>query len=136
TYVLLTLLRQLDLDACLIGDASAADGPDKLWAVGVLADGQVYLFDARLGLPLPGPNGQGVATLAQIRSDPAALKPLDLDPKLPYDVTAERAKQAQVYVSVPLTSLSPRMHFLQGVIAEGTARLTEDPAALGERFRQ
>jgi hypothetical protein len=135
-YVLLTLLRQLDLDACLIGDASAANTPEGVWAVGVLADGQVSLYDARLGLPLPGPGGKGVLTLAQARSDADAFKLLALDPKLPYDVTPERAKQSQVYVTVAMTGLSPRMRFLQGLIPEGTARVAADPAAVRERFRQ
>jgi hypothetical protein len=135
TYVLLTLLRQLGLDVCLIGDGSPSGSADGLWAVGVLTDGQIYLYDARLGLPLPGPDGQGVATLAQVRGSPDPFKPLALDPKLPYDVTAERAKQSRVFLSVPMTSLSPRMRFLQGLAPEGTVRLAADLPALRERFR-
>jgi hypothetical protein len=135
TYALLTLLRQLDLDACLVGDAGAATSPDGVWAVGVLADDQVYLFDARLGLPLPGPAGQGVATLAQVRTAADPFKPLALDPKLPYDVTAERAKQAQAFVTFPLSSLAPRMRFLQGMAPEYmSVRLAADAPAVRERF--
>src|SRR5439155_18575284 len=32
TYALLRLLRQLDLDACLVGDEAAAGGTTGLWA--------------------------------------------------------------------------------------------------------
>lgn len=134
TYALLTLLRQLDVDAALVGDPGA--GPDGVWAVGVLVDGQVYLIDARLGLPLPGPDGKGVLTLAQARTAADPFHPLAIDPKLTYDVTADRAKRVEVLVSAPLSSLSPRMRFLQGLLLEGTARLTVDPAGLRDRFRK
>jgi transglutaminase-like putative cysteine protease len=133
TYVLLALLSHLGLDAALIGDANS--GPDGVWAVGVLTDGQVYLFDARLGLPLPGPDS-GVLTLAQARSLADPFQPLAIDPKLPYDVTADRAKRAEVLVTVPLSALSSRMRLLQEMIGTETARLTADPVALADRFRK
>jgi hypothetical protein len=134
TYVLLALLTHLNLDAALIGDAGA--GPEGVWAVGVLADGQIYLFDARLGLPLPGPDGKRVLTLAQARTLADPFKPLALDPKLPYDVTAERAKRAEVFVTAPLSALSPRMRFLQEIVGTDTIRLTADPVALADRLRK
>src|SRR5205814_6862749 len=62
-YVLLSVLRQLDLDAALIGDEEAARSTVGFWAVGVLADGKVLLFDHRMGLPVPGRGGAGVAGL-------------------------------------------------------------------------
>ncbi len=136
TYAFLAVLRQLDLDACLVGDAGSADRADALWAVGVLADGQVHLFDPRLGLPLPGPDGEGVATLAQVRTHPEPFKALALDPKLPYDVSADRAKQAQLYVSFPMSSLSPRMRFLQSLAEEKTVKLAADPKAVQQRFQK
>jgi hypothetical protein len=131
TYAFLTLLRQLDVDAALIGDA----GPEGVWAVGVLADGQVYLFDPRLGLPLPGPDGKGVLTLGQARSTADPFHALAIDPKTPYDVTPDRVKRAEVLVTAPLSSVSPRMRFLQSLLPAGTVRLTTDPFAVGERFR-
>ncbi len=134
TYVLLALLSHLGLDAALIGDAGA--GPEGVWAVGILADGQVYLFDARFGLPLPGPEGTGVLTLAQIKTLADPFKPLAIDPKLPYDVTADRAKRTEVFVTAPLSALSPRMRFLQEIVGVDTVRLTADPTGQSERFRK
>jgi hypothetical protein len=131
TNVLHALLRQLGLDAALIGDGG---GPETVWAVGLLADGQIHLFDARLGLPPPGPGGAGVLTLTQARTAADPFQPLAVDPKLPYDVTADRAKRAEVLVTAPLAALSPRMRFLQGLLSEGTARLTADPAGERDRF--
>jgi hypothetical protein len=134
TYVLLTLVRQLGLDAALIGDPGA--GANGVWAVGVLADGQIYLFDARLGLPLPGPEGKGVLTLAQARTAADAFKPLALDPKLAYDVTPQRATAAEVLLTAPLSALSPRMRFLQEIAGEQTVRIAADPEAERDRFRK
>lgn len=134
TYVLLALLNHLGLDAALVGDAGA--GPDGVWAVGVLSDGQIYLFDARFGLPLPGPDGLKTLTLAQARTVADPFKPLNVDPKLAYDVSADRVKRAEIFVTAPLSALSPRMRFVQGIIGEDTARLAADPVAQLGRFRK
>src|SRR5262249_33105516 len=56
--------------------------------------------------------GKGVATLAQVRGDPAVLGQLRFD-DVSYDVTPEKAKNAEVVVYVPVTALSPRMRLLQ-----------------------
>jgi hypothetical protein len=135
SYCLLRLLHQLDLDACLVGDESAAGSADGLWAVGVLADGQIHLLDVRLGLPLPGAN-RGVLTLEQARKDANAFQPLAIDEKLRYDVTPERAKAAQVFLTAPLSALSPRMRFLQSLLPANAGRLDYDPRAARERFEK
>ena len=91
-----------------------ADAP-RLWACGVILNGgpDVYLFDPRLGLPLPGANGKGVATLADVCKDASLLKQLDVDPAHPYDVTAEQGRTAELHLVCSLSSLAPRMAQLQ-----------------------
>ena len=106
TYVYLSLLRQLDLDAALLGDTSGE--PAGIWAVVVRTDEGLHTFDARLGLPLPGPSG-GVATLVQVRNDESVFKPLSGDSKLPYDVTPEKAKASHIFVAEPLSGHSAHM---------------------------
>ena len=54
------------------------------WLCAALVGGQTYLFDARVGLPVPGPDGQGVATLNQALADPAILERMDLPGQSPY----------------------------------------------------
>src|SRR5207248_3282143 len=109
------ILHQLDMDACLVADESAAASANGIWAVGVLADGEIYLLDLRLDLPVPAAGG-GVLTLARARAEAGAFQPLAVDDKLKYDVTPERAKAAQVFLTAPLSALSPRMRFLQGLL--------------------
>ena len=134
TYVLIALLRQMGVDAAVIGDAGA--GPAATWAVGVLADGEIYLLDVRLGMPLPGPHGRGVLTFRQARSQADPFEPLALGPKAGYDVTPDRAKRAEVRVTAPLSAIGPRMRFLQGVVGEETIRVAADPVAQRDRFRK
>ena len=71
-----------------------ASGGVRLWACGVvIGDGkEVYLFDPHLGLPLPGPKGEGIATLAQAREQPDVLSQLNVGAKIHYPVTAEQAR--------------------------------------------
>lgn len=133
TYVLLALLRQLDFDAALIGDPSGE--PAKMWGVVVRTDDGVYVLDARLGLPLPA-TGTTTATLAQVRKDDGVSAAMNVDPKTPYDVSPDRAKASVVFVSMPLTSLAPRMKFLQGLLPQGAAQISGDVAALRDRFQK
>jgi hypothetical protein len=141
--VFLALLEQIgDLDAprpellgCLL-HVSDTSGQQRFWACGVVVgDGKdLYLFDPRLGLPLPGPKGEGVATLAEVRKQPDVLAQLDAD-KLRYDVTAEQARDAQVRLVCPLSSLSSRMRHLQEKLLAPMVRVRLAADAAGEHKR-
>ncbi len=55
---------------------ASEDGKDvKPWLPALVSDGELYLFDCRLGLPIPGPDGKGVATLRQVVADDAVAAP-------------------------------------------------------------
>ncbi len=128
------------LQGCIIL-AKGEKGPN-LWACGVTVGNKpdaIYLFDPRLGLPLPGPGGKGIATLAQAQQDPSVLGQLKVD-KLSYDVTPQDAKQSTISLVCPLSAAAPRMHLLQDRLLRERAwrnqslpaavrvRLAEDPA--------
>ena len=49
-----------------------------VWCVAVLIDKKPYLFDPRIGLPIPDARGDGVATLEEALTDPAVLDRMDL----------------------------------------------------------
>jgi hypothetical protein len=120
--IFLALVRQLDrpdarMIGCLLFVPDKASLTPRLWACGVAIDGSLYLFDPRLGLPLPGPGGRGVATLAQVVKDDAVLRQLDGGEKLPYDITAELAARAEVQFVCPLSALPTRMVLLQVKLA-------------------
>jgi hypothetical protein len=122
-------------------DPGGDKGGDKmrLWACGVVAgeDKEVYLFDPALGLPLPGPQGEGIATLAQARRQPDVLAQLNGGEKYRYPVTMEQARAAQAQLACPLSALAPRMHYLQDKLLAPAVRvrLTADAVKEVERIK-
>ncbi|MDY3552125.1 hypothetical protein R5W24_001205 [Gemmata sp. JC717] len=124
-YVLLALLQQLNLDACLVGRPGAgaanvvfqvsapANAPGvpnvaglaprgPFWAVGVRTGDDVRLYDPWRGAAVP-------FTLKQLRANPDAAKAWFEDPANAGGATLADAKAATVYLTVPVNSLAPRM---------------------------
>ena len=97
---------------CLV---ALRDKPGEPWACGVVVNGgpDLYLFDPRLGLPVPGADGKGVATLGDVCRKPALLDALKIEGAPPYDVTGEQARTAELQLVCSLSSLAPRMEHLQ-----------------------
>ena len=91
------------------------EAPADPWACGVTVYGrpEIYLFDPRLGLPLPGEGGKGVATLADAARKPGLLKQLKIEGAPDYDVTPEQAGKAELQIVCSLSALAPRMEHLQ-----------------------
>jgi hypothetical protein len=131
--VLLALCQQLGLDAVLVGPPAAADqgwtadaspkpgqpprGP--FWAVGVRAGGDLRLYDPWAGQPLPGPDGNGVLTLAQAVANPDLAKPAG--------ASADAVKASVPFLGVPLPALAPRLKRLEaGLAADTGVRLFAD----------
>ncbi len=117
--VFLELLRHVGtadekLTGCLLYSPDKI-GDMRLWACGVLVNDKpdLYLFDPRLGLPLPGPNGKGIATLAEVRTDQGVLAQLTVSDATPYDVTTAQALKAELRYVCSLSALSKRMHVLE-----------------------
>ena len=112
-YTFLALCRQLGLDACLVGSAATdrdwtyarsakasgvADGP--FWAVGVKAGDDLLLYSPWRGEAFAGKTADRPATLAELKADPAAAAK--------WDVSDAEVKSAELYLSVPLSSVAPR----------------------------
>jgi hypothetical protein len=156
--IFVALLDQLGIPGCVLAAGDRQAEPPQPWACGALADlpggkeKEVFLFDPRLGLPLPGPKDSSAgpelagafrlgspvpvpgdsapATLAALRRQPDALKALTVDDKHPYDVTAERLDASRLYLVAPLSALAPRMTYLQEELSSvrGGARVAFDPS--------
>jgi hypothetical protein len=137
--VFCALLQQLDLDGCMI--VLPGRELDKYWIPGVLISDrdkeEIYLFDTRLGVPVPGPGGKGIATLRQVKAEPKLLTQLTAGREMPYDVTPQQAAKAEVCLVLPLTALAPRMKYLEDMLAhDNRLRLALDPAELKQRFEK
>lgn len=147
-YVFLALLQQMRLDGCLVGPPSAGDkpaglvvtGPDgkptakgPFWAVGVRVGAEVLLFEPWRGLPIPGPGGKGIATLAQVRANPDQLRGW-LDDKS-WGVTRDDLKTATAFLAVPISAVAPRWAAAEKQLqSELAVTLAIDPVALRNGF--
>lgn len=131
------LLRQLGVDSCAVYLPSSPGGTGaRFWAAGAVVGNDVYLFDTRLGLPLSGPGGSGVATLGSARSDKEVLAALTLDERHRYDVSAADAARAEVRPCCPLSALTARMRYLQDRLPTAQkAELASDAGALVAHLR-
>ena len=69
------LCRQQGMDVVMLG---VSEPEPKFWLPALVLDYELYLFDVRLGLPIAGLGGEGVATLRQVREDESLLRQLDL----------------------------------------------------------
>ena len=115
--VLLMLLREAELDAVMlcVGDKEAP----VPWAVGVAIADDYYLFDTKLGLPIPGKTPGSVATLKAAREDANLLSSLDLtieeslEDDSKYWVNQEQVKSLFAMTYVVPESLSKRMAALE-----------------------
>jgi hypothetical protein len=128
--VFLAMLHQLDLDdcmGCMVALPAQGGAGVRYWLPGILVGkkekADVYLFDTRLGIPLPGPGGKGIATLTQLQKQPELLKALSVDDKYRYDVSPDELKVAELHLVCSLSALTPRMRYLEDTIFTGQNRV-------------
>jgi hypothetical protein len=131
--ITMAVMQQLGLDSGLVGQKKD-DRTMRPWAVGVRVENDVYLFDPRAGQPIMSADGKSIATLSQVRAAPELAKgPIGAAEQAP-DVKAV-VKESRVWLSPPLSALSPRMRWLQGVLVYSPPLvLGIDAAELRERF--
>jgi hypothetical protein len=149
SWLFMTLCRQLGLDSALLCYRPPARGPLKRtldalaqevvpWVSAVLIDGKVYLFDCRIGRPIPRADGRGVATLTEVLTDPQLLANLNL-PGASYPETQKelaRSKWTVLIESNP-NGIAPRMKLLQEALAgENRMVLYRDPTAVARAFQE
>jgi hypothetical protein len=102
-WVFIQICRQLGIDAVMLALPDKDDPATvKPWLPAVRVGDELYLFDPRLGLPVPGPEGRPVATLTEVAADDALLRALDLNAEHPYPL-----KAADVQNVVALVEASP-----------------------------
>jgi hypothetical protein len=109
----LAVVQQMGIPGCMVGYQIRDPDPRLVpWIPGALVDKEVYLFDTRMGIPLPAPDGKGIATLRQVRASNNPFAALTLDGKQSYDVSAGPIQNAEILLTVPLSALASRMKFL------------------------
>ncbi len=132
------ILRQLRLDSVVLYPSGALEA-DSPWLMGVLLDGKVYLFDPRLGLPIPNGDAPKTgritqpATLEEILAHPEWLTPLAARSDQPFEPSVEQLQSAQVGVLTPVMGWSARMWRLEQLLpGDQLCVLYDPPAKLGD----
>lgn len=110
-----------------------------VWICAALIDDKAYLFDARVGLEVPGPGGSGVATLDQAMADPEILEHMNLPGRLPYGTSRASLLGSATKIGILLDSssgfFSPKMRLLQRELAgKNRTILYRDPAEQRDHF--
>lgn len=137
-WIFADLLRQLKFDVVLLFPNFDGETPamknGRSFLVGVLVDENVYLFDPRLGVPIPavtalasaGSPPPGVATLNQATTDPAVLKQLDTSDQ-PYPISADSLARSVVALAGDASIWSLRMQGLASHFVGERAMVISDP---------
>jgi hypothetical protein len=118
-WIFTLLARQAGCDVVLLAFENVQTSRPEPWACGAIIGDQIYLFDTRLGLPVPLDNDQGIATLAQVRENDALLRRLDLSTEMVYPANQDALKRLVALIEFSDASISKRMRLLE-------SRLTGD----------
>ena len=121
TFAIILQQRRIPVVVLAISDDATSSEPEFLLA-GAVVGSDVYLFDAVLGLAVPGPQDSGEdalvhrpATLAEAIADDSLLRQLDT-PDRPYRVTSEQLKQASLQLVGDTSLWSRRMEGLNNAL--------------------
>jgi hypothetical protein len=130
--VFILLCRQQGIEVVMLATSDA--GQPRPWLPAALIDGELYLFDPNLGLPLPCADGQGVATLKQAKDDPRVLDQLDIGQEYDYPTASRDLKEMFVLIDASYGYLSRRMQTLESALTGGDRMvLSVAASSLGEQ---
>ena len=129
------LLNQLEIDSVML--ETEINGTPKPWAVGVNIGGKLYMFDTKLGLPIPVGQSLQIATFSQLKSQPELLDELDLSVKeslkdeTKYWVKGDQLKETKALVYFTPESTSYRYFELESkLIGETRMNLVVNPTKI------
>lgn len=106
-WIFAELCRQQQLDVVMLATGN------RFWLPAFLHDEKLYLFDTRLGLPMPASAPGQVATLAEVVENPQLLSNLDLGDELKYPITASDLQQLTAWLVASPLQLSRRAFRLE-----------------------
>ncbi len=149
-WLFMALCRQIGIDVGLLtytprvsmmaSPKAAINRPAVTWVCAAIVDRKAYLFEQRIGMEIPGPDGTGVATLEEAISDSNVLARLDIPGLSVYGTTPADLAGSSTRIGVLIDSsmgyMSPRMRLLQGQLTgEHRTILFRDPLEQGANFK-
>lgn len=123
--VFIQLCRQAGIDAAVLAIQSSDTGKLTPWCVGVLIGKEVYLFEASLGVYIPGPDQKGIAKLSQARRDDSVTRRLSIPgfDEFKFAFSKKDVQQSVALLNLTPESVAPRMKTLQSRLT-GDRRMT------------
>jgi hypothetical protein len=149
-WLFMALCRQIGVDVGLLSytprgsmmasPKAAVNRPAVSWVCAAAVGGKAYLFEQRIGIEIPGPDGTGVATLEEAITDPNVLGRLDIPGLSAYGTTgaelAASPTKINVFIDSSMGYLATRMRLLQGQLrGEHRTILFRDPLEQGKNFK-
>jgi tetratricopeptide (TPR) repeat protein len=137
-WLFMLLARQAGLDVVLLATPDPNNPREpRPWLTALFSGGELYLFDPNYGLPIPGPGGRGVATLAQAAANDAILRQMDIPGGQPYPHKASDLQKVVALIDGTPGYWEPRMRLLESQLT-GHDRivLSADPMALADKLRE
>ncbi len=136
--IFILLCRQMGIDAVMLGFPEEQSTVRRGWLPAALVGGKLYLFDTALGLPIPGSDGKGIATLDQVLKQPEILRQLDLPGVAAYPITEKDLKLGPVaMIEAEPSALSRRMQLLQAAMPPARRlALATQPSQLEPKLRK
>ena len=119
SWLFMLLARQQGIQVAMLSAPGIASKKPLPWCTAVLLDERLFLFDTRLGLPIPEENKRGVVELAEVMRNPRILGTtelpglLDLNPQKRYPVRHADAQKVTAFIDGSPHYLSRRMQQLQ-----------------------
>ncbi len=136
-WVFVLLARQAGLDVVLLATPEPRD-PTGLrpWVAALVSGSDLYLFDFTYGLPIPGPGGKGIATLAQAVADDAILRQMDIPGDRVYPKKAADIEKVTALIEASPGYLSRRMKLFEAPLrGNDSMLLSTSPSALAAKLR-
>ena len=135
TLVFIMLGRQLNLPIVALAINSSGPKGTFDWLPALISNGQLYLFEMRLGTPVPNADRNGIATLADLQAHPEWLETLEVFPDFPYPVEAEDLQHVVAMIDAPPHALSRRMALLEGALSgDNSLSLTVSPSKMAQQL--
>ncbi|TWT73368.1 tetratricopeptide repeat protein [Allorhodopirellula solitaria] len=129
------LCLQAGIPTAVLATQSDETGERTPWSVGALIGEHIFLFEPRLGLPIPGPDQTGVATLAEARKDPTLMRRLNVAGYFDYPLSRTDISQNVALLNLRPETLSSRMRTLEsGMTGEHRMRFWVDAEDWAKRF--
>lgn len=116
---------------------ASENGVLRLWCIGVPIGNEVYLFEPHWGLPVPNPDGGGIATLRMAKSDPNVLRRAKLPGRFNYPVESKDLAKLIALIDAEPFAVGRTMYTLENSLTgDNRMRLSLDADQFEAQLKQ